>query len=128
MTTTDPLVHLSHLDTLESDLERLQRINRTIELIPADVLERTGYPLHHVEFRLMSPSVALEQIAAQYAAELPRTIRLLLGAVGATRQGGSNLLSYLLFERSYCRALMQLGYQDTMARKADLLEFLIGQQ
>ena len=116
------------LDTLESDLERLQRINRTIELIPADVFERTGYPLHHVEFRLVSPSVALEQIAARYAAELPRTIRLLLGAVGATRQGGSNLLSYLLFERSYCRALMRLGYQDTMARKADLLEFLIGQQ
>jgi len=114
------------LDTLESDLERLQRINRTVELIPADVLERTGYPLQHVEFRVMSPSVDLEQIAARHADELPRTIRLLLAAVGATRQGGSNLLSYLLFERSYCRALIQLGYQDTIARKDDLIAFLDG--
>jgi len=112
------------LDTLESDLERLQRINRTIELIPAEVLERTGYPLQHVECRLMSPSVDLEQIAARHGDELPRTIRTLLGMVGATRQGGSNLLSYLLFEKSYCRALIQLGYQDTMARKDDLLAFL----
>ncbi|HET7596038.1 MAG TPA: patatin-like phospholipase family protein [Burkholderiales bacterium] len=112
------------LDTLESDLERLQRINRTIELIPAEVLDSTGYPLQHVEFRLMSPSVELEQIAARHADELPRTIRVLLSTVGATRQGGSNLLSYLLFEKSYCRALIQLGYQDTMARREDLLAFL----
>jgi NTE family protein len=112
------------LDSLETDLERLQRINRTIEMIPNEVLERTGYPLQHVEFRLLSPSVELERIAARYARELPRTIRILLSTVGAMRQSGSNLLSYLLFEKSYCRALIQLGYQDTMARKDDLLTFL----
>jgi NTE family protein len=112
------------LDSLESDLERLQRINRTIEMIPSDVLERTGYPLQHVDFRLLSPSVELERIAVRYAQELPRTIRVLLSAVGAMRRSGSNLLSYLLFEKSYCRALIQLGYQDTMARKDDLLTFL----
>ena len=112
------------LDSLETDLERLQRINRTVELIPADVLKRTGYPLQHVEFRLLSPSVELERIAVRYAHELPRTIRMLLGSVGAMRQSGSNLLSYLLFEKSYCRALIQLGYQDTMARRDDLLTFL----
>jgi NTE family protein len=112
------------LDSLETDLERLQRINRTIEMIPNEVLERTGYPLQHVEFRLLSPSLELERIAARYARELPRTIRILLSTVGAMRQSGSNLLSYLLFEKSYCRALIQLGYQDTMARKDDLLTFL----
>jgi len=112
------------LDSLESDLERLQRINRTIEMIPPEVLDRTGYPLQHVDFRLLSPSVELERIAVRYAQELPRTIRVLLSTVGAMRQSGSNLLSYLLFEKSYCRALIQLGYQDTMARKDDLLTFL----
>jgi NTE family protein len=112
------------LDSLETDLERLQRINHTVELIPADVLKRTGFPLHHVEFRLLSPSVELETIAVRHAHELPRTIRLLLASVGAMRRSGSNLLSYLLFEKSYCRALIQLGYQDTMTRKEDLLAFL----
>ena len=44
--------------------------------------------------------------------------------VGGTRRSGSNLLSYLLFEKSYCRALIKLGYKDTLARKDDLLAFL----
>jgi hypothetical protein len=29
-----------------------------------------------------------------------------------------------LFEKAYCRALILLGYRDTMARKDDLLAFL----
>ncbi len=112
------------LDALEVDLERMQRINRTIELVPKDVLERTNYPLHRVEFRVITPSEELEKIAARHADELPRTIRLLLSSVGALQRGGSVLLSYLLFERSYCRALIRLGYQDTMARRDDLVTFL----
>jgi NTE family protein len=112
------------LDSLEVDLERLQRINRTIEMIPADIIERTNYPLHRVDFRVISPSEELEKIALVHAGELPRTIRALLYTVGALRRSGANLLSYLLFERSYCRALIQLGYKDTMERKDDLLAFL----
>ena len=112
------------LDSLEVDLERLQRINRTIELIPEDVRQQTNYPLHAVDFRVISPSVELEKIAAEHAHELPRTIRLLLSSVGGTHKSGSNLLSYLLFEKTYCRALIKLGYKDTMARKDELLTFL----
>ncbi len=112
------------LDSLEVDLERLQRINRTIELIPEEIRKSSGYPLHKVDFRVITPSEELEKIAAQFAHELPRAIRTLLSSVGGLRASGSNLLSYLLFEKSYCRALIQLGYKDTMARKDDLLTFL----
>jgi NTE family protein len=112
------------LDSLEVDLERLQRINRTIELIPEEVRRKTKYPLHRVDFRVITPSEELEKIAAEFSRDLPRTIRLLLSTVGGTRRSGSNLLSYLLFEKAYCRALIKLGYKDTMARKDDLLSFL----
>ena len=112
------------LDSLEVDLERLQRINRTTELIPEDVRRQTNYPLHAVDFRVITPSEELEKIAAEFSHELPRTIRTLLSTVGGTRRSGSNLLSYLLFEKSFCRALIKLGYKDTMARKDDLLAFL----
>ena len=112
------------LDSLEVDLERLQRINRTIELIPEDVRRQTNFPLHKVDFRVISPSEELEKIATLHANELPRTIRLLLSTVGGTRKSGSNLLSYLLFEKSYCRELIKLGYADTMARKEELLAFM----
>ncbi len=112
------------LDSLEVDLERLQRINRTIEMIPRNVLESTNYPLHRVDFRVISPSEELEPIALAHARELPLTIRALLNTVGGMRRSGANLLSYLLFEKSYCRALIQLGYKDTMGRKDDLMAFL----
>jgi NTE family protein len=112
------------LDSLEVDLERAQRINRTIDLIPEAVRRQTDYPLRKVEFRVISPSEGLEKIAADYAHELPRTIRSLLSTVGGTRRSGSNLTSYLLFEKSFCRELIKLGYKDTLARKDDLLSFL----
>lgn len=112
------------LDSLEVDLERAQRINRTIDLIPEAVLQRADYPLRKVEFRVIAPSEALEKIAGDYAHELPPTMRTLLSTVGGTRRSGSNLLSYLLFEKSFCRELIKLGYRDTLARKDDLLEFL----
>jgi len=112
------------LDSLEVDLERLQRINRTIDMIPPDALARANYPLRQCDFRVITPSEELEKIARAHADELPRTIRVLLSSVGALQRGGSVLLSYLLFEKSYCRALIQLGYKDTMGRKDDLLAFL----
>ena len=112
------------LDSLEVDVERLQRINRTIEIIPQEILERTHYPLRRVDFRVIRPSEDLEKIAAAHAAELPRTMRMLLGTVGGLKHNASTLLSYLLFERGYCRALIRLGYKDTMARKDELLAFL----
>ena len=112
------------LDSLEVDLERLQRINRTISIIPPDTLRAHGYPLRAVEFRVLTPSVPLEQIATQHAHELPGVIRVLLRMVGAMKRTGSNLLSYLLFEKAYCRALIRLGYADTMARREELAKFL----
>jgi len=110
------------LDSLEVDLERLQRINRTLAMMPPETLAKNAVPMQQVDFRLISPSDELERIAMNYRHELPRAIRFLL--YGALRRRGSNLLSYLLFEKSYCRALIQLGYKDTMGRKDELLEFL----
>jgi NTE family protein len=100
----------------------MQRINRTLAIMPAEVRERNQVTMHQVDFRLVSPSEELERIAMDFKHELPPAIRFLL--YGALRRRGSNLLSYLLFEKSYCRALIQLGYKDTMARRDDLLPFL----
>jgi NTE family protein len=112
------------LDSLEVDLERLQRINRTLGIIPRELLQKHQLSLRRVDFRVISPSVALEKIAIDHVHTLPRTIRALLFTIGALRKSGSNLVSYLLFEKEYCRALIKLGYDDTMKRRGDLMQFL----
>jgi NTE family protein len=116
------------LDSLEVDLERLQRINRTLDIIPQEVLDSTRYPLRRVAFRVIRPTVDLERVANAHARELPRTIRMLLRAVGGMNRNASTLLSYLLFEKGYCRDLIRLGYDDTISRKDDLAAFLYARE
>src|SRR6185436_16702376 len=66
------------LDGLSVDLERLERINRTVKLIPADRLAEAKVPLRPVEVLFISPSQPIERIAARFAHELPMTIRFVL--------------------------------------------------
>jgi NTE family protein len=40
------------------------------------------------------------------------------------RRSASNLVSYLLFEKEFCQALIDLGYQDAMNRKEEIMAFL----
>jgi len=110
------------LDSLYVDIERLERINHTISLIPPD--KAAGMPLRKVDVLVMSPSQQISRIATRYLSELPRSVRFMLRGMGAMNRNGSNLASYLLFERGFCRALIDLGYQDTMVRRAEMLEFL----
>jgi NTE family protein len=111
-------------DSLEADLERLHRINKTISLIPAGHLREHGVRLKQVDSFFISPSRDIEPIAIKHAHHLPRSLRMLLRGVGARRRHGANLVSYLLFERAYCRELIALGYADAMARRREILEFL----
>ncbi len=112
------------LDSLDIDLERLQRINEIIQLIPRETLENSSMQLRPIETLIISPSEAINKIAEQYAHTLPRTMRLAYRAIGAMGRDGSTLLSYLLFEKPFCQALIKLGYQDTMSRKNEVLQFI----
>ncbi|MBK6980862.1 MAG: patatin-like phospholipase family protein [Betaproteobacteria bacterium] len=114
------------LDSLAVDIERLERINRTISAVPRDRLRQLGLTLHHVDVLVMTPSQPLDAIAIRHLRSLPWPIRFLLRLVGAMRRGGANLASYLLFEQGYCRELVNLGYHDTMKRRDEVEAFLGG--
>jgi|tagenome__1003787_1003787.scaffolds.fasta_scaffold20918606_3 NTE family protein len=111
------------LDSLAVDIERLERINRTVRLIPPDRLSDSSVQLRPVKVMVVSPSQPIERIAARFLHELPPTVRFILKPTGALNRSGSNLASYLLFEQSFCRALIDLGYQDTISREAEIKEF-----
>jgi len=114
------------LDSLAVDIERLERINRTISAVPGERLRQMGLTLHHVDVLVMTPSEPLDTIAVRHVRSLPWPIRFLLRSVGAMRRGGANLASYLLFEQGYCRELIALGYHDTMKRRDEVEAFLGG--
>ena len=109
------------LDSLMVDIERLERINRTVRLIPPEA--RKDSTLRPIRVLFVTPSQPLERLASRFIHELPRSVRFLLRPTGALNRSGSNLASYLLFEQSFCRALIDLGYQDTASREAEVREF-----
>lgn len=113
------------LDALAVDVERLQRINKTLSLLSPQALAAT--PLRPVDVLVISPSRRLDDLAGLHQHELPPAIRTLLGAVGVQGQGkaatGSALASYLLFVRGYTTELITLGMTDTLARRQDVLRF-----
>jgi len=112
------------LDGLEADLERVERINRTIRLMPPQARDPDLFQLREVDVMVMRPSEDIGALATQYARTLPIAVRALMTIIGGMRRGGGTLLSYLLFEQGYCRALIDLGYKDTMARRDEVADFL----
>jgi NTE family protein len=112
------------LDNLASDLERLQQTNRLIDLVPRERLWPDGAGAARVDALVLFPSRDLAAMAVPFAERLPRGVRYLLHGFGRTEGTGANLLSYLLFDKSYCRALLALGYRDTLARRGEIEAFL----
>lgn len=115
------LLNAVFLDALEADLELVERINRTIELIPSEHASRQ--PLRPVPVLALRPSQDLGRLAAQQYDRFPRALRYFLSGIGATGRNGWDLVSYLAFEPVYIKRLLDLGYKDTMQRSEEVQAF-----
>jgi NTE family protein len=120
------MLNAAFLDSMETDVERLQRINRTVDKIPEDVRKKHGMELKPIELLEINPSASMDEIAGRHVDELPRVIRLALGGSGNTSRNGSGILSYLLFSSGFCKDLIALGYKDGMARRDEIERFFLG--
>jgi NTE family protein len=113
------------LDALAVDVERLQRINSTLRLLPPDALAQTS--LRPIDVLVIAPSQRLDDLAARHLGSLPAPVRALLRGVGVSGRAedarGAALASYLLFESSYTRELISLGVADTLARRDEVAAF-----
>lgn len=109
------------MEGLQSDLERLARVNSLIAQFPPG---GAPFGLRHVETLLMAPQRDLAEIALAHRMAIPGTLRAFLRVLGATGARGGRLLSFLMFESRYTRELMRLGEHDAEARRAEIVAFL----
>jgi NTE family protein len=114
------------LDNLAMDVERMVQVNRLLALIPSAQASRSDLGLGHVDLLVLAPSRDIGAMALEHAHRLPSAMRTLLRALGSTQGTGANLTSYLLFDRGFCRALIALGYADTIRRRDEVAAFLAG--
>ncbi|MGH1373486.1 MAG: patatin-like phospholipase family protein [Cellvibrionaceae bacterium] len=118
------LFNSAFIDSLEGDLEHLERINDLLRLIPEDVREEQGMNLRPVETMVISPSKELDKMAGRKIRYMPKSVRVFLrSAGGTTKGGGAATTSYLLFEKPYIDELIELGYKDAMWERERIQEF-----
>lgn len=119
------LLNSAFIDSLETDIELLERVNELITMVPEELREQMPRQLNPVEAYVISPSQDIDSIAELHVRELPRSIRLFLRTTGSGHNsGGVNAASYLLFTRPFVEQLIELGYGDAMAEASEVTSFL----
>lgn len=116
------------MDSLYADLETLTRVNQLVERSPDEAAALPGGPLKPIHTLVIIPSDDVLAIARKHAKEMPVAIRALLRGLGAGKMSGAQLISYLLFESSYTRELMRLGFRDAMDAKDHISRFIAGEE
>jgi NTE family protein len=106
------------LDAVEMDYERLVSINDILKTLPPTAKTH----LKPVEVSMLSPSKDIGEIALEEFHKMPRTIRYMLRGLGSTTES-ADLISYLVFEPSFMKRVIELGYHDTLSKQAEVRAF-----
>ena len=112
------------LDSLESDLERMHRVNYTLEQVGTERLANVPGAMRVIPIQAIRPSRDLGSVAAGGIERFPFLLKHLLRGIGARRKRGNDVLSYISFDKSYCGKLLRLGYKDAMRREEELVKFM----
>jgi len=117
------LMNAVFMDSLEGDVERLERMNHTVSLVPPEERRKLPHQLRSIPVLTLRPSRDLGRLAEDQYRRFPRMLRYFLRGIGANAGNGSDLLSYLAFEPVYVGRLVDLGYEDTQARRREIEAF-----
>lgn len=116
------LLHSVFLDALDADAERLERVNRLLDVLPSGIVVPDNQ--RRVDLFVLRPSQDLGALAVESADRLPMRLRRILRGMGGRRRGSSDFLSYLLFDPPYTNRLYDLGRADGLAQWPAIEQFL----
>ena len=111
-------------DGLQSDIERLDRINQIIKNTKDVEIKTDKKLMKHLDYLIIAPSEDLNDLAQKHYKCLPLTIRALLRGLGFSKDTKSEMLSFLLFESPYTQELIELGYRDGIRKKEEIINFI----
>ena len=80
--------------------------------------------MKHIDYLVISPSIDFSEIAKNCYKDMPFSLRMLFKGIGIKKDNNSDLLSFLLFESSFSKSLIDLGFSDAMNRKDEIKAFL----
>ena len=111
-------------EALETDIERLERVNQTVSLLPQSTVAKQRTALRTIPLFVLRPSRDLGALAKGTLTRLPIFVQYLFRGLGVSGTSGLDLLSYLAFDAAYASELLALGHSDAMAKADALVEFL----
>jgi NTE family protein len=119
------LFNVMFLDHLATDIEHLERLNQRLGNGHIVQSGFEGYEkLRPLTSLLMTPSVDLAQLAEQHQRDMPYLLQYFVNSLGRDATSCADLMSYLLFDSKYTRALIEIGYNDASKRIDDIENFL----
>lgn len=110
-------------DSIDTDIDRMQRINRTLSVMTEDNMQYLPDELRQIPLLNIKPSEELAFFSTGAINRLPLTMNYLLRGLGVSSYKGRDLLSFLSFETKFINSLLELGYEDARRKKDEILEF-----
>lgn len=109
------------LDSVEQDVQRIQRINQLVEG------SQKNANLKKIPAICISPSRNIGELARDRSHKLPRILRMTISAFGNLDEA-SEIISYLMFEADFCKQLIDMGYEDALNSKKEIIDFFSEEQ
>ena len=112
------MLNSAFVDTLENDLEFLRDMNEVLNQLPRGIRNNGKISAQYIELLEISPSKEINTIATQFYDELPKQM-----AKHIKPDSSSTLLSLVLFEKEFCSALREMGYEDALSKESEIRQF-----
>jgi NTE family protein len=108
------------LDLIDEDIMRLRKVNQLLLAVPPEKRDR----MRVVDILVLRPSKDLGKLAGKFEPRLPPFFRYMTRGLGTTKTASPDIVSLILFQNDYLKALIELGEQDAEAQ-GDMIEMFL---